>query len=170
MSVIRPEAAQIILRWRDALAGVVLMGLGLWWALTAFGILNWLGWLLLPVAAALIWTGTRRARFHMGSGGPGVVSVDEGAVAWMGPFTGGAVSLSELDRLELDPTRDPAIWRLHAPGQPVLEIPVTAEGADALFDAFARLPGLDTARMLTQLRAGAQLSVTIWQKSRPRLH
>lgn len=170
MSMIRPEATQIILRWRDALAGVAVLGLGLWWALTAYGVLNWLGWLLLPLAAALIWTGARRARFHMGGGGPGVVSVDEGAVAWMGPFTGGAVPLSELDRLELDPTRDPAIWRLHAPGQPVLEIPVTAEGADALFDAFARLPGLDTARMLTQLRAGAQAPVTIWQKSRPRLH
>jgi hypothetical protein len=170
LSFFRPEATQALSRWRDALIGGGLLALGLWWALAARGVLSWIGWLLLPVAAALIWTGIRRARFHVGRGGPGVVSVDEGAIAWFGPFHGGAVALADLERLELDPTRNPAIWRLHAPDQGPLEIPVTAEGADALFDAFARLPGLDTPRMLAELRADAQAPVTIWQKSRPRLH
>ncbi|WP_353049794.1 hypothetical protein [Lutimaribacter degradans] len=166
----RPEAAATLSRWRDALVGLVLGGLGAWWGLTAHGILSWVGWGLLLLGLVLIWTGARRARFHAGRGGPGVVTVDEGAVAWLGPFGGGAVALSELDRLELDPTSDPAVWRLHAPGQAPLDIPVTAEGADALFDAFARLPGLDTPRMLAELRGGAQAPVTIWQKTRPRLH
>lgn len=170
MSFVRPEATAALLRWRDALIGGGVLVLALWWVFAARGVLNWIGWLLLPVAAALIWTGIRRARFHMGRGGPGVVSIDEGAVAWLGPFHGGAVALAELDRLDLDPTRDPAVWRLYAPEQAPLEIPVTAEGADALFDAFARLPGLDTPKMLAELRADAQAPVTIWQKSRPRLH
>lgn len=170
MSLIRPEAMDVLTRWRDALIGAGLGALGLWWALGLHGILNWIGWLVLPVAAALVWTGIRRARFHSGRGGPGVVTVDEGAIAWLGPFHGGAVALEELDRLELDPTRSPPVWRLFAPGRVPLEIPVTAEGADALFDAFARLPGLDTPKMLAELRGGAQAPVTIWRKSRPRLH
>ncbi len=170
MSLIRPEAAAALVQWRDALIGAVLAGLGLWWALAARGILGWVGWALLPIGLLLLWVGIRRARFHSGRGGLGVVTVDESAVAWMGPFHGGALSLAELDRLELDPTLQPPVWRLTAPGEPPLEIPVNAEGADALFDAFAQLPGLDTPKMLAELRGGAQAPVTIWQKSRPRLH
>lgn len=168
--MIRPEAAQALYRWRDVLAGGALAILGGWWGLTTFGPLSWLGWGLLLAGGALIWTGIRRARFWMGQGGPGVVKIDEGAIAWMGPFEGGVVALSELDRLELDPTRQPPAWRLFAPGQAPLIIPVNAEGADALFDAFAQLPQLNTAKLLSELRAGATSPVVIWQKTPPRLH
>jgi len=44
-------------------------------------------------------------------------------------------------------------------------IPVNAEGADALFDAFASLPGLKTERMLAQLRDAPKSTVLIWERT-----
>jgi hypothetical protein len=41
---------------------------------------------------------------------------------------------------------------------------VNAAGSEALFDAFATLPGLQTERMLHELHASAQQAVVIWQK------
>ena len=43
-------------------------------------------------------------------------------------------------------------------------IPVDAAGADALFDAFAALPGLRTERMLAELADDKTLSVVIWER------
>jgi len=48
-------------------------------------------------------------------------------------------------------------------------IPVDADGADALFDAFASLPGLKTEHMLGQLRAAPDRPVLIWQRAAPTL-
>lgn len=168
--MIRPEAAAALLRWREAMIGGALALLGLRWGLGAFGVLSWLGWALLLAGAALVWIGIQRALFPAGGGGPGVVTVDEGRIEWMGPFTGGAVALSELEMLELDQSTRPPVWRLFVLGHPPLEVPLNAEGAEALFDAFATLPGLSTQKMLAQLRAGDRPSVVVWSKQRPRLH
>ena len=40
----------------------------------------------------------------------------------------------------------------------------THAGADALFDAFAALPGLRTERMLAELADDKTLSVVIWER------
>lgn len=48
-------------------------------------------------------------------------------------------------------------------------IPVDADGAEALFDAFAALPGLKTERMLATLRAESETAVLIWERSAPTL-
>ena len=44
-------------------------------------------------------------------------------------------------------------------------IPVNAAGADALFDAFSKLPGLRTERMLSELRAQRGHAVVIWERT-----
>ena len=106
----------------------------------------------LAVGALLIIAGIQRGRFRTGSGGPGVVQIVEGRIAYFGPLTGGTAELGQLSRLVLDPSGKPPHWLLHQPGQLPLAIPLTAEGADALFDAFATLPGLQTERMLAEMR------------------
>ena len=58
----------------------------------------------------------------------------------------------------------PPHWRLEQRGHPALLIPVNAEGSDALFDAFAALPGLRTERMLQELQGAPHQAVVIWQK------
>ncbi len=49
-------------------------------------------------------------------------------------------------------------------------MPLAAEGADALFDAFATLPGIRTERMLAEMRRGGDHPVVIWQAPTARLH
>ncbi|PKQ12496.1 MAG: hypothetical protein CVT70_09110 [Alphaproteobacteria bacterium HGW-Alphaproteobacteria-1] len=173
MSLVRPGASHTLRRWREVLVALGLAALGLWWALTGFGLLAWIGWAMIVAAAALGLAGVQRVRFRRGAGGPGVVVVDEGLIAYLGPVTGGAVALSEITALALDP--DGPHWVLRQPGQPALRIPLDAEGAEALFDAFAALPGLRTEHMLARMRRPGPVSEILWQRhmhptSYPRLH
>jgi hypothetical protein len=165
MSFVRPEVQHILQRWRGVLIGAAVAALGLWWTLTSSGILGWIGWAVMVAGAALAFTGAQRMRFVTDRGGPGVVSITEGQVAYFGPLSGGVVALSELSQLDVDHSGIPSHWQLHQPGQPVLAIPLTAENAGALFDVFAALPGLSTERLLARMRdrRGAHI-VVIWQR------
>jgi len=173
MELVRPELRAWATRWHEALIGAGVAALGLFWALTSFGLLSWIGWGLLIIGPVMMVAGIQRGRFRTGSGGPGVVSVDEGQIAYFGPLTGGAVALTELMRLSLDARSTPPVWVLEQPGQPELMVPLTAEGADALFDVFAALPGIRTDRMLEEMRRGDPRRVLIWERGAPshlRLH
>ena len=167
MSFIRPAARASLWRWREALAGAGALALGLWWLLGTTGLMPFVGGALALAGAALGLAGLQRARFRAGAGGPGVVRVDEGQIAYFGPLTGGVVALSEITALGLDPTGRPAHWVLSQPGQPDLHIPLNSEGAEALFDAFAALPGLRTEQMLAAMRARGGGPVTLWRRAGP---
>lgn len=176
--MIRPEVKAAALRWREALIGTGLIAWGLFWALTAFGYIPWIGGVIALIGLALLVTGIQRGRFRTGAGGMGVVQVTEGQVGYFGPFTGGAVALSEISRLELDAGRSPPCWRLSQPSQPPLEIPLNAEGAEALFDIFAALPDIRTSRLLAEVSRATTApearpdghSVVIWERAGLRLH
>ncbi|GHG84604.1 hypothetical protein [Pseudodonghicola xiamenensis] len=175
MSFIRPEVKAGLHRWREALIGVGVVLLGLYWALGVGGFLGWIGWLLLPAGAGIAVIGLQRARFRAEGRGPGVVMITEGEITYMGPLSGGSVSVQDLERLVLDPVSSPTLWVLEQPGLPVLHIPVNAEGAGDLFDVFNALPGLKTERMLAELNGKSRHPVVIWERhpSRPayqRLH
>ena len=175
MSFIRPEAKLALWRWREVLVAGFVLILGLSWINGPGGLLGWIGWLLVAVAIALAVIGVQRARFRTGTGGQGVVTVDEGQITYFGPLDGGVIATREIERLALDPTSTPAHWVLEQPGQAELHIPVNAEGAEALFDVFSALPGLKTEHMLAELNGGSAHPVVIWERtpSRPphlRLH
>ncbi|MDK3017252.1 hypothetical protein [Pseudodonghicola flavimaris] len=179
MSFIRPEVTAAAHRWREALTGVGVILLGLYWALRVGGLLGWIGWVLIPAGVGIALIGIQRARFRAsgaGAGqGPGVVMITEGEITYMGPLSGGSVSIRDLERLVLDPGSSPTLWVLEEPGQPILHIPVNAEGAADLFDIFSTLPGLKTERMLAELNRASAHPVVIWERhsSRPlhqRLH
>ncbi|XDA97350.1 hypothetical protein AB1M95_14685 [Sulfitobacter sp. LCG007] len=165
MRFIRPEARAQLLRWREAILGVVLLVPGGVWFQPPHGLM------LLPAlgcvvaGCALIWIGFQRGRFRGPEGGVGAVQVDEGRITYFGPLTGGSVALRELERLTLLRDPSPAHWCLDQPGEPPLMIPVNAAGTDALFDAFATLPGLRTERMLHELRNPGVQGVVIWERS-----
>ena len=164
MSFVRPEARDAIWRAREILVGLAVLILGAVWALGS-GLLSYIGIVIVALAAALIVVGIQRTRFRIKGAGPGVVRVDEGQIAYFGPLNGGVVAASEIERLALDPTQRPAHWVLQQAGQNDLHIPVTAEGADALFDVFATLPGLRTGRMLAELKGKAIHPVVIWERA-----
>ncbi len=165
MSFVRPEVRAFFYRWRDALVGEMVLLIGLYWVLVAGGLLHYLGYVLIFLGGIQTVIGVQRARFRSGSGGPGVVQVDEGQVSYFGPLTGGSVALDDLASVAIDASGKPAHWVLDQPGQPSLYIPVNAEGAEALFDAFATLPGIRTERMLSEMRQVRGQSVVIWEKA-----
>lgn len=164
MSFVRPEAASALWRWREVITGVLIAGLGIWWAMETQGRVFWIGWIVAAGGVALIAAGLQRVRFRIPGQGPGIVTVTEGQITYFGPLTGGVVALSELNQISFDPSGRPGHWMLSQPGQLDLYIPITADGADALFDAFASLPGMRTEHMLTQMKRPGGAPSVIWQR------
>lgn len=167
MSFIRPEVRASLARWREVIAGGVTLALGLQLALTSYGALFLIGTALALAGAALVVAGVQRARFRSGGGGAGVVDLDERRITYFGPFGGGAVSVDDLVEIGVDPSRS---WLIRDANGTHLMIPMNAEGADALFDAFAAVPGLTPARLVEAVRSTPRQYTTIWAKPQGRLH
>lgn len=167
MSFFRPEARAAVWRWRDALVGLAALGLGAYW-FSRPGLLAYISYPTLLLGAALTWSGIVRAWFRMRGGdagdGPGVVQLVEGRVSYFGPLEGGMVDLADLSALFYDAAGHPGHWVLQAPGQPPLHIPVTAQGAEVLFDGFQSLPGLNTAKLLAA-QGSHDGRHAIWQRT-----
>ena len=174
MSFLRPEAAVALQRWREVIAAVIFAAAGGWIFALGGYFFAALGALVMATGAGLGWTALRRMRFACAPTGPGVVEIDEGQVGWFGPGVGGFVSLTELSDLGLVTVANLRCWRLKQEDGQLLLIPVAATGADRLFDAFAALPGMDPARLITALE-GEVDHPFVWRRtrapalSRPRL-
>jgi len=167
----RPEARAALWRWREVIAALGVVLIGIWWLRTFFQPVQWIGWAFVAVGAGLAIAGLQRALFRQGNEGPGVVQIRERRVGYFGPLTGGVMDVEDVTRLELEPAALPAPhWVLTGVGGQVLEIPVNAKGSEALFDAFAALPGIRTDQMLSVLQRTPDARVTVWSKSRPLLH
>ncbi|QYX57061.1 hypothetical protein K1T73_01185 [Roseovarius sp. SCSIO 43702] len=162
--MIRGEVTVRLRRWRDVLAGAGIAAAGFWAALTSYGILGWIGWIVVAVGCLLIWTGFQRHRFETSRDGPGVVHITEGQVSYYGPLTGGTVARSNLQSVEHDARHRPAHWVLVQREGPALYIPVTASGSDALFDFFSSLPGLRIEEVLRVLKSSDQSKTCLWQR------
>ncbi|WP_084863020.1 hypothetical protein [Salibaculum halophilum] len=163
--MIRPEIKALLLRWREALIGLGVAALGLYWGLAAFGILRWLGWALVVAGMALVITGVQRGRFRRAGDGPGIVTVRERRVAYMGPEAGGLMDMDTLARLELHPGGPD--WVLVGADGSRLTIPADARGADALFDVFAALPGVGLDHLLQALDRPGPEARTLWTRAAP---
>lgn len=165
MSFLRPEVAALIRRWREVEIAAAVALAGLWLATRGGSFLALVGGGVVALGAALAVIGLRRLRFSRETAGPGIVRVVEGQMAYLGPFGGGFVGMPDLAELAL--IRDGEgrrFWRMASiAGAPVL-VPVSAIGAEALFDIFAALPGLDMAELLAALDAGGQGDRVIWRR------
>ncbi len=164
MKSLRPEVRTLLWRWREVAVGVAVAAFGLWWAVFGLGIMPVVGGAVALVGVALTLGAVQRLRFARGGGGAGVVQIDERRVAYFGPLTGGVVDLDDLATLALDGTGKPAHWRLLARGGDTLDIPVDAENADALFDAFAALPGLRAERLIAALNGPRGTVTPLWSR------
>jgi hypothetical protein len=174
LTFIRPELVQSARRAREVILGGLLAALGAWIASRG-------GFLLLPfglalVALGLVWavTAWRRMRFAQSVAAPGIVEIDEGQIGYLGPDAGGYVSIPDLTELRLIDMRGQRLWQLRQSDGQALLIPVDATGADHLFDAFASLPGMDTAALVAALSPPmpdgrgtpvlASISKTLWRR------
>ncbi len=154
MSFIRPELAATLTAHRESIAAAAVGVLGLWLLAVGEGyVVPLLGLLLLTLGLAWGVQAYRRSRFAQAGEAPGIVRVTEAQIAYLGPRTGGFVGLPDLSEVRLLTLRGRRIWKLRPLDGEPLHIPVEAQGAEALFDAFASLPGMDTAALVAALSA-----------------
>lgn len=165
MGLIRDDVLATAYRGRELIAAGIVALVGLW--------LMWLGgFLLFPVGAVTlalcaVWAVQtwRRLRFSQDLAAPGMVEVDEGQVGYLGPTFGGFVALPDLVELRILTMQGQRSWRLKQSDGQALLIPVSAAGADRLFDAFASLPGMDS-QALVDAAGGKSGDGVIWQRGR----
>ncbi len=166
--MIRPAAQARLSQLRDPAFALALAVAGLWLIWLGGWVLRPLGLGLIALAAGLGLIAWRRLRFAAATSGQaaGLVHLDEAQIGWFGPESGGFISLAELVELRRIDRGAQRFWRLkQADGQALL-IPVAAEGAAALFDAFAALPGLDSGALVAALdtEAPEDLGRVIWRR------
>lgn len=161
----RPELRAALHRNREAIAAGGVAALGVW--LAALG-----GWFLLAVGlglatVALVWAATalRRARFARPVTDPGLVEIDERRIGYfgVGAALGGYVALDDLSEIRLLNLRSARYWRLKTSDGQAILVPTGAAGAEALFDAFASLPGIDMRRLAGALEGGA-VAQSLWTR------
>ena len=162
--MIRPEAAAVLQRWRDAFIGAALIALGLYWFTKTFGLLYWVGAALALIGALIGFAGLQRARFSKSQHGAGIVDVTEGQITYFGPDTGGVIALDDITKISLIYYQNQQLWKLEQPAQPALFIPTGATGAERLFDAFTQLDNFQIEAMLQLLAQRLNTPQTIWQK------
>lgn len=150
--MIRPEIRAALRRWNEVIAAGAVVAFGAW--LISLG-----GWVLMPIgvglvvlAAGMVVLSLRRMRFAQSGEAPGVVELDEGQISYFSPDGGGFVSLRELTELRLLTRAGRRYWRLKQTDGQVLLVPVSAQGAERLFDAFAALPGMDSQALVAALQ------------------
>lgn len=171
MSFLRPEARKLVWRLREVIAATVLTAAMMWWAASSFGVMRWIVLTFAFLAFVCVLAALQRARFISGGAGAGLVEVDEGVVSYLTAMTGGQVEISEITSVMLLPAlKGPAQWQIEAPGQPPLLIPVDAVDAEKLFDVFVSLDGIETEKMLRQIKETPDVPVVIWHKPILSLH
>jgi hypothetical protein len=155
MSLIRPELMAAAHRWREVIAALALAAFGLWTATRGGYLLTPLGLALAALGTGWALTSWRRLRFQQDGEAPGIVRVTEAQIAYYGPRVGGFIGLPELSEIRLLTLRGRRIWKLKQGDGQLLHIPVESDGAEALFDAFATLPGIDMAALVAALGSDA---------------
>ena len=166
MSFIRPEVTAGIRRWREVIFGGVLAVVGLWLLADGIGARFWAGCLITALGVALMAAGIPRARTRVGGGGAGVVDIDEQRITYFGPVSGGAMAVDDIQRIAADPERR---WVLTSVSGEFMTIPMDAEGADQLFDAFSALPGVSQTRLVHALTRDVERRRVVWERPQLRL-
>lgn len=166
---IRPEVTAALTRWRGVIGALAAGATGLWLGMRSFGSIAMLGWGLAALSPVLLLIAVQRRRFaDAGGEGPGMVEVVEGRIGYFGPTGGGFVMLDDLDEILLAGPEDARFWLLRSHGQPDLTVPLGAEGAEVLFDAFVALPGVTAALLVGAVseRGGDPAPLRIWRRAR----
>ncbi|MBU2956354.1 hypothetical protein Q4511_03770 [Paracoccus sp. 1_MG-2023] len=164
--MIRPELRAAASRHSEAILSTLTACLGLWIATRGGWFWGVIGAALAVIGAVLAMGAVRRSFFRRPVAAPGLVEVIEGAVRYWGTDEiGGEIALSDLSEIRLIDLRGRPHWRLRSIGSEVLLVPVDAAGAEALADAFARLPGIDMGVLAQALRVSdAPRLAVLWRR------
>lgn len=165
MTLIRPELTQRLRPWREVIAAAMLLLSGIWVFSLGGLMFQPLGVLIAVFAVGWAAGAWRRMRFARRITAPGLVEVDEGAVRLFGALLpGGEVALNDLTEIRLVRIDGRPHWRLRTQGGEALLVPAEAQGAAALADGFAALPGFDLRVAVAALEGTAALT-TVWRRN-----
>jgi hypothetical protein len=163
--MIRAEVKASFWRWRELIIGILVMALGANWYFTSFGMLKLAGAVAILFGAISIFVGQQRGRFRVTGSAPGIVGLVEGQISYFGPKEGGAIAIADITGVSLVTHEDMRSWRLDQNGHPSLIIPITAQGGELLFDAFAGLKDLNLENMVHQISQVNENSAVIWRRN-----
>ena len=163
--MIRAEVKASFWRWRELIIGILVMALGANWYFTSFGMLKLAGAVAILFGAISIFVGQQRGRFRVTGSAPGIVGLVEGQISYFGPKEGGAIAIADITGVSLVTHEDMRSWRLDQNGHPSLIIPITAQGGELLFDAFAELKDLNLENMVHQISQVNENSAVIWRRN-----
>jgi hypothetical protein len=174
MSFVRPELADRFRRWREPLLWGALVVVGLWLVWRGYASLDLLrlalGLIFTAAGAALLRGAIGRLRLRGDSLDAGLVVVDEGQIAYLGPSRGGVVDLPSVVRVEIVtrphvPPDSGHAWVITTEDGSRLTIPLGARGAESLFDALSPLPGIDFDAGAAAVAARGAGRATLWKKA-----
>lgn len=176
MSFIRPEAARAIRHYGEPAAYAAVAALCLWKAVALLAAGAWIG--LAPLAlgalAAFAALGTAERALvarRSAEAGPGVVSVQEGRISYLGPHGGASVAVDALVRVDIvagDGDGDGgagARWELTDEAGQRLSIPASAAQAETLLDALGGLPGFNNMAVVLAMKGETSRRSPIWRRS-----
>lgn len=168
--MIRGEALARILRWREAAVGLGAVAVGLWWAVGSYGVMRWVGVVVAIGGAAILREAILRLRRPRDGGGAGVVNVTERQITYLSGTGGGAVSADTLAQVAIHRSGSGSpVWHLADTQERRIAVPADAEGATALFDALAALPGFDEGEAVEALRDPSPGARVLWTGAPERL-
>jgi hypothetical protein len=171
LNFFRPQAREAVWRWREVIFGAAVTALGANWAFTNFGLLRWLGWVVLLFGLVLLMAGLQRARVRPAKGGVGVVELDEAELSYFRPEGGVIVPLSQVARIEIETSTHAAMtWIFILRDGQRAHIPASAVGGERLLDALSQFPGAQYGKVIEASAAEAAERFVIWQRHTPRLH
>ncbi|MCH2166273.1 MAG: hypothetical protein MK107_01050 [Oceanicola sp.] len=162
----RPEVTALLSRYLETFIAAGVAAVGLRFAVSPGPVVQGFGLLLTLVGIGWAVTALRRARFHAKGEAPGIVEVIEGRISYMGPVMGGVVAVDDLIALDvLVVAGARRCWRLRQNDGQALLIPQSAEGAEALYDVFAGLPGASQTALVTALSYSGDTALAVWRRA-----
>ena len=174
MSFIRPEAAQVLKTWAEpalyaagavvcGVKGIGLLANGAW----VGGVLSAIGLFCIFAFYGAVTRSAYAARTR--TRGPGVVSVVEGRITFMGPLGGAVIARDALVSVDIvsgepGPHGAELHWMLTDEAGQRAAIPASATDAGKLLDVLGVLPGCDHEAMVTAMKAEGPGRFPVWRR------
>ena len=170
MSFIRPQAKAVITQNKGYILAACIVLFGAYIMLTTFGLGRVAGGVVLAMGALVAHDTWRRARFPTGTGGLGVVEIDERRLTYFAGHGGGSISMDTLQRAEIHRNGRGHITWVFYDDDGMVEVPGDATGTDQLFDALTALPGVNYDQVDAATKGQGPDLFLIWARDRKSLH
>ncbi len=174
MSFIRPEAAKTISTWAEP---VIYAGIAILCGVKGIGLLangHGVGVVLTAIGLFAIFAfygAVTRSVYaqRMREKGPGIVSIQEGRISYLGPLGGAILARDALVSVDIV-TNSTAFgaadlhWVLTDESHQKIAIPGAATDADKLLDALGALPGFDHDAFVKAMKAHGNERFPVWRR------